>query len=219
MVAKKDIKKEIIKAYSNNLLIDKNSFKTIYELCVKLEIEETEFYQYFTSFKDIEKEILKNIIDSSLSVLKTSPEFETYDTKNKLLSFYFTFFETLTLNRSIVLYLINSNPNKLEQLKKIETFKPAFIEFIHELNINFLDVSSDNIQKIQEKTIHASAWTQLLLTFKFWMDDKSKGFEKTDIFIEKSISTGFNLLNNDTLNSLLDFGKFIWKEKVIKTKS
>ncbi|HIC33012.1 MAG TPA: TetR/AcrR family transcriptional regulator, partial [Flavobacteriaceae bacterium] len=57
------------------------------------------------------------------------------------------------------------------------------------------------------------AWMQLLLTIKFWMDDTSPAFEKTDIFIEKSVNTSFDVLDIAPIKSLIDFGKFIYKEK------
>ncbi len=49
---------------------------------------------------------------------------------------------------------------------------------------------------------------------KFWMDDSSPALEKTDIYIEKSINTAFELMNVAPLDSLIDFGKFLFKEKI-----
>ena len=46
------------------------------------------------------------------------------------------------------------------------------------------------------------------------MDDTSPAFEKTDIFIEKSVNTSFDVLNVVPLKSIIDFGKFIFKEKM-----
>ena len=46
------------------------------------------------------------------------------------------------------------------------------------------------------------------------MEDGSPGFEKTDILIEKSITTGFALLDTATLKSVFDLGKFLFKEKM-----
>ena len=46
------------------------------------------------------------------------------------------------------------------------------------------------------------------------MDDTSPSFEKTDVFIEKSVNTTFDLLDVAPLKSLIDFGKFIFKEKI-----
>ena len=51
------------------------------------------------------------------------------------------------------------------------------------------------------------------MTIKFWIDDTSKAFEKTDVFIEKSVNTSFDLIDTTPLKSLIDFGKFIYKEK------
>ena len=49
---------------------------------------------------------------------------------------------------------------------------------------------------------------------KFWIDDTSPSFEKTDIFIEKSINTSFDILDVAPIKSIIDFGKFIFKEKI-----
>jgi hypothetical protein len=50
---------------------------------------------------------------------------------------------------------------------------------------------------------------------KFWLDDTSSSFEKTDIYIEKSVNTSFDIFNTKPLKSLIDFGKFIFKEKIV----
>jgi hypothetical protein len=57
------------------------------------------------------------------------------------------------------------------------------------------------------------AWVQLLFILKFWMEDQSPGFEKTDMAIEKSVRTVFDLFDNTPVESILDFGKFLWQEK------
>jgi hypothetical protein len=62
------------------------------------------------------------------------------------------------------------------------------------------------------KAIQESAWVQFLFTLKFWMEDGSAALRKTDIYIEKSVKLSFDLMNI-TINSLIDFGKFIFKEK------
>ncbi|MFT6930871.1 MAG: hypothetical protein ACJAQ7_002366 [Sediminicola sp.] len=44
------------------------------------------------------------------------------------------------------------------------------------------------------------------------MNDSSPAFEKTDLAIEKSVTTIFDLFDNTPLESILDFGKFLYKE-------
>ena len=47
---------------------------------------------------------------------------------------------------------------------------------------------------------------------KFWMEDDSAGFEKTYLAIEKSVNTIFDVFDNTPLESIIDFGKFLFKE-------
>jgi len=46
------------------------------------------------------------------------------------------------------------------------------------------------------------------------MEDSSPSFEKTDIYIEKSVKVSFELIDITPIDSLIDFGKFIFKEKI-----
>ena len=55
-------------------------------------------------------------------------------------------------------------------------------------------------------------WTQFLLVHQYWLKDKSKGFEKTDAFIEKSTHLVFDLLGQSALDSALDLAKFIFQK-------
>ena len=64
------------------------------------------------------------------------------------------------------------------------------------------------------QALQESAWFQLMMTLKFWLDDSSASFEKTDLFIEKSVKASFELMNTTPLESLIDFGKFLFKEKI-----
>ena len=48
---------------------------------------------------------------------------------------------------------------------------------------------------------------------KFWINDRSAAFEKTDAAIEKSVQTVFALFDNGALDKLIDFEKFLWEEK------
>jgi hypothetical protein len=70
------------------------------------------------------------------------------------------------------------------------------------------------VAKVTEPVFSEGAWLQFLFLLKFWMDDTSKGFEKTDVLIEKSVNTVVDLLDTKPLESLFDLGKFLWKEKM-----
>jgi len=79
-----------------------------------------------------------------------------------------------------------------------------------------LDNSSaqSKLTQFQPAIFSEAAWVQLLFTIKFWMEDSSPGFEKTDILIEKSINTVFEVFNNTPLEQVFDLGKFLFKERM-----
>jgi len=74
-------------------------------------------------------------------------------------------------------------------------------------------IENQKITDIQNRVVHEGAWLQFMSIFKYWMDDTSTSFEKTDVFIEKSVKASFDVVYNVPIESILDFGKFIWKER------
>jgi hypothetical protein len=51
-----------------------------------------------------------------------------------------------------------------------------------------------------------------MFILRFWTKDDSARFEKTDMAIEKSVNTIFDVFDNTPLENILDFGKFLYKE-------
>lgn len=214
MAKKKTIsKKDILTYYMDYVLEHNHKPKSVYIFSKSNNFEETDFYKFFTSFEVIEKNIFSVFFENTILVLNKSEDYINFNPRNKLLSFYYTFFETLTANRSFVLYTLNSNKNKLKSLKTLSSLNLDFYNYIDQLDINILDVKEAKLEKIQRKTLKESAWLQLLFTMKFWIDDTSPSFEKTDIFIEKSINTTFDVINIAPVKSVIDLGKFLFKEK------
>ena len=64
----------------------------------------------------------------------------------------------------------------------------------------------------QPSNVHGF-WLQALFVLKYWLDDNSNQFEMTDAAIEKAVNLSFQLIKSNTLDSLLDFGKFIFTRK------
>ena len=48
------------------------------------------------------------------------------------------------------------------------------------------------------------------------MNDNSADFEQTDVAIEKSVKVIFDVFATKPLESVLDFGKFLFKERFAK---
>lgn len=214
MAKKKNIKQaDLISLYMDYVLTHNQQPKSVYSFSKDNNFEEQKFYEHFNSFDALEKSIFKAFFDNTHDVLQKSEDYQSFDARNKLLSFYYTFFEVLTANRSYVIYALKNEKNKLKTLKTLSSLKSSFTKYVSTLDIKTLDLKEEKLEKLQKRSIEESAWIQLLMTIKFWIDDTSKAFEKTDVFIEKSVNTSFDLIDTTPLKSLIDFGKFIYKEK------
>jgi hypothetical protein len=204
----------IISMYMDYVLSNNAEPRNVFSFCKEHKMEETEFYKFFGSLDGLRQEIWIKFFENAEASIKKDEAFESYSDKNKLLTLYFTLFEILTLNRSYVLFSLKENKEGLKNLKSLKQFRNHFKDFISTIIIENENMVSDKISKITKPVFAEGAWIQFLFLLKFWMDDTSVGFEKTDVLIEKSVNTVVDLLDTKPLESLFDLGKFLWKEKM-----
>ncbi|CAL2063928.1 Heat-shock protein [Tenacibaculum sp. 190524A05c] len=217
MAKKKNItQNDILSMYMDYVLTHNEEPKSVYLFSKENNFDEQLFYANFSSFEVIQSSIFEAFHSNTLALLEKSEDYANYDAKSKLLSYYYTLFENFTANRSYVVYALQHQKNMLKKVKSLNKFKEHFKNFIHSLDIPKLDFKQERIEKIQDKAISESAWLQLILTLKFWLEDTSPGFDKTDIFIEKSVNTSFDILDIAPVKSVIDLGKFLYKEAVGK---
>ena len=97
---------------------------------------------------------------------------------------------------------------RLKELRK--EIKGYAKELISEGN----ETKNVEILKQSETIFSEATWVQFLFILKFWLDDNSAKFESTDVAIEKSVNTVFDLFDSTPLERVIDLGKFLWKEKM-----
>ena len=217
MRKKKTISKlDLLTLYMNFVSDHEAKPSSVEDFCEKVNLHQTAFEKHFSSFKKMDKAIFLELFKNSLEVLEESEEFLNFDSKNKLISFYFTFFENLSLNRQYVKTVLSGCTNQLTSFKRLSLLKSEFLHFIESLSLRESIIPVEGLETIQQRFISETMWFQLVATIRFWLDDHSETFEKTDIFIEKSINTSFELLENKFLKNAFDLGKFILKEKFSK---
>ena len=207
---------KIVSMYMNYRLENNDKPKSVYQFAKTNGFEETEFYSFFGTIESVEKEIFKMFLEKTVELVQKDSNYESYDMKSKMLSFYFTFFEMLSANRSYVVMSLKEHQNQLKNLMQLSSLRSEFKNYITEIISDETRTLHEKFQNFQEKAIQETSWIQFLLTLKFWLDDESPAFEKTDIYIEKSVKATFELMNIAPLDSLIDFGKFIFKEKIYK---
>ena len=204
---------DLISYYMEYTLEHNAAPKSVYIFAKKYNFQEEIFYKYFGNFDALEQTIFKTFFDNTIILLEKSDDYKSYESRNQLLSFYYSFFELLTANRSYIVYSLESNKNNLTKSKSLKGLKHSFTKYIESLNIPLLEMKQETLDKIQNTTLKETAWLQLSLTMKYWLKDTSPSFEKTDVFIEKSVNTSFDILNTKPIKSIIDLGKFLYKDK------
>ncbi|HSI69893.1 MAG TPA: TetR family transcriptional regulator C-terminal domain-containing protein [Gillisia sp.] len=204
----------IISSYMDYVLENDREPKSIYKFSKDIGITEDEFYQHFGSFEGLKKDVWKRFFSNSMDLIKRSPEFESFTNREKLLTFFYTFFENLTANRSYVLFILSREPQVNKNLDQLKGLRRQVIGFAKELIRENNEEKAAKFLKQSETVFSEATWIQFLFLLKFWMDDNSARFESTDVAIEKSVNTVFDLFDNTPLERVVDFGKFLWKEKM-----
>ncbi|MDQ7962316.1 TetR family transcriptional regulator C-terminal domain-containing protein [Flavobacterium lindanitolerans] len=205
---------QLIEMYMNTVLEKNEAPKNVYLFCKENTVEEADFYSFFNSLDTLKETIWVKFFENTVSTLHKDANYAGYENRNKLLSLYFTFFEILTLNRTYVYYALKDNKEGLRNLKQLVSLRNHFKDYIVDI-LKYAETEKDSkIKKVTTPLFSEGAWLQFLFILKFWLDDRSKGFEKTDIMIEKAVKATFDVLDTTPLESLFDLGKFIWKERV-----
>ncbi len=217
MAKKKKISREqLIDAYMSFIEERKKYPITVASLAKTYNFEEQAFYKHFKSTKQLDKEIYEAFITQTIALLLQSESYHSFKAREKLISFYYTLFELLKANRSYIRLSTKSKKQLFVRSAILKLFRRAFIKYIAAIDIEMIRFNEDTIDKLQLKLIADLAWLQFCGVFKFWIDDTSTDFEKTDILIEKSVNTGFDLINIQPVKSVIDLGKFLLNEKFKK---
>lgn len=203
----------IISLYMNDCLENNQNIKNVYVFCKNNHIEESVFYSFFGSLEAVKQSIWTKFFENAQTNIQNDQNFETYSNKNKFLSLYFTLFEILTLNRSYVIFATQENKLDIKNIAQLKQFRNLLKDFVVDIMETQTNEMATQINKIAKPFYAEGTWIQFLFILKFWINDTSKGFEKTDIVIEKSVNTVVDLLETKPLENLIDLGKFLWKEK------
>lgn len=219
MAKKSETKKitddQIIGMYMDYVLEHETVPKSIYKFCKINHLTEEEFYNFFGSVEALQAAIWDKFYANTVQVAMKDEAYETFSNKDKMLTFFFSMFELLSMNRSYVLFALKEHKSVLKNLSQLKGLRTNIKSFATAL---VQDANADKNYKLTKKTpqLYAEgAWLQFLFLLKFWMDDTSAGFEKTDLAIEKSVQTIFDVFENTPLESIIDFGKFLYKEKFV----
>lgn len=209
---------QIKKGYIDYVLTNDEQPKSVYSFVKKLKITEAEFYAFYASFDSIEKNIWFGLTVEAIDEVKKQELWEQYSSREKMLSFFYSYVELLKSQRSFVIYSLKKQPKKLGTPAILSGVKPIFENFAEEIINDGLASGELADRKFFAKRYKDALWVQYAFILNFWIEDDSNGFEKTDEAIERGIQVTFDLFQRSPIDNLFEYGKFLTQNGKLKEK-
>lgn len=186
---------------------------TVFNFCENLNIGEAVFYQYFNSFRSLEKAVWKSFYNNVRVALEQDDEYPSYSAHEKYLSFLYTIVEVFKQNRSYVALRFSKVDRKAFRPWFLETFKEEFSEWTKEVLGGGFETEEIVSRPVVSSKYHEVLWGQLLYITRVWVNDESEDFQITDAAIEKSTALLFELMKKGPVDLMIDFLKFAYQNK------
>jgi AcrR family transcriptional regulator len=208
------MKAQLIQQYIQSTLEHNATPQNVYLFAKEAGITETEFYTHFSGLEAIEMSIYKQWFDQTFERCARSEPWIAYGSREKVLAVFYTFLEELLPNRSFAQFLEKRDfPGIPKWPSYLKTLRESFIEKMKPILIQGIESKELTERKYLDDKYVDGLWVNFLFVLKFWLNDTSSGFEKTDAAIEKSVNLGMDLMGKGPLDAALDFGKFLFQNR------
>jgi hypothetical protein len=204
--------------YIDYVLTEGHEPQSVYLFAKKNEMTEEEFYRFFGSFEAVEQNIWTDLIRRTITEVKGQEIWAQYSARERALSFFYSFFELLKGSRSFAVYSLKKQPRTLGTPRVLEPMKNVFESFAEDILRDGLETGELTDRKFFSNKYKDALWMQFGFVLKFWINDNSAGFEKTDEAIEKGVNVTFDLFQRSPIDNLLDYGKFLAKNGGLKER-
>lgn len=208
-----DPKEKIKNAYIEYVLENGHAPASIFKFVKELKLTEDVFYDHFNSFENIDRIVWKDLFHDTVSAIQSEEVWDQYSVREKMLAFYFTIVEKMKANRSFILQTVPKTKKPDMNPYYLDLIKDDFKEFANELLLEARETEEVTDRPIIGKRYGDGLWLQFLFLIGFWIKDDSIAFEKTDAAIEKAVNLSFDLMGKGPLDTMIDFGKFLYQNK------
>jgi len=204
-------KDRIKQAYLDYVRSEGRPPASVYKLTQQLGLEEAEFYRHYANFAAIDREIWADFGRQSLSTARQEPVWEGYGSRERLLAFYYTLLEVLKQNRSYALMSLHRSLRAMPGLtpRVLDDFRQDFEDFVAGLLREGRASGEIASRPLVQESYPRLFWQQALFVLGYFAKDDTVDFERTDAAVEKAVTLSFDLVGRNTLDSAVDFVRFL----------
>jgi AcrR family transcriptional regulator len=204
---------KIRKALMEYVLEQDEKPKSVYQLAKKMKMKEEDFYQYFSSIEAIEQSIWLGFFEETKKRIEGEEVYAAYSVREKVLAFYFTWLEILKANRSYVIFAYRHKDRFDLSPQFLQSFNKAYKDFTEELVLEGRETQEIADRRFITEVYPRMFWLQAMGILRFWVKDTSPSFEKTDVFVEKAVNFGFDVMGSNVFDSTFDLFKFAFQNR------
>ncbi|MFC4991705.1 hypothetical protein [Rubritalea tangerina] len=216
MAAKKSAKKkqakqpDVAALYWDHLLTNDARPKSVYAFCKEVGMEEAQFYDQFSSFESIESRYWRSCVDDTIAVLDADDDYAHYDSQQKLLAFYFTFFAHIQRHRSRLVSFFPCMQTLMPP--PLRGMRESFITWADALVLDAVNAGEFADRKKFNELYAKGLFEQLRFLIDYYRKDSSDNFQDTDALVEKSVRFFADSARSGVLDSALDLARFMLRK-------
>jgi AcrR family transcriptional regulator len=178
--------------------------------CKSLKIKEGQFYAEFPSLGGLEKALWHDWIGSVIDALSAGPEWKSFSARERYLAFLFSLIQSAQERRSLLLQRLGGT-NPLENPARFEAFQTCFLAFAKKIVAHGEESGEIARRPGLEALYPRVLYTHLRWVLDFYLKDESSEFERTDVFIEKTVGVAFEFLRTQVIDSAADLARFLFQ--------
>jgi len=203
-----DTREQILEAYTNYLREHGEPPVSTFRFAQSLGLDERAFFSVFSHMDAVESAMWAHLVTKVAAAVEGGDEWASFSAKQRMLTFQLAFCEEALAWRSLL----------LQRVGKIGFLAcPAYLKgFENEFHAFASRVIAHGTAtgEIAGRGPAVSLYPKIFYVhfrsvIEFHLKDESEHFERTDAYIEKSVTLAFDLLGKQAIDSAMDFGKFL----------
>jgi len=203
-----NVRKSILEAFAAHWSEEGEPPRSVARFCKGLGITEAVFFKHFPSLHAVEKAFWRHWISDVISAVEEGDDWQEFAARERYLAFLFALTQSANERRSLLLERFH-DISPLSHPAALEGMRGEFLEFARRL----IDHGTSS-GEIAERRGLTALYPGILYVHLRWvidqyLKDESEGFERTDAFIEKTVTLAFDLFRSQALDSAADLLRFL----------
>jgi len=206
-----DTRNQILEGYINYLREHGEPPVSTFRFAHSLGLDERGFFSQFSHLDAVESAMWAGVVTKVASALESDcegAEWGSFSAKQRMLTFQLAFCEEALSWRSLLLQRIGKI-GFLARPPYLKGFENEFHAFASRVMAH-----GGSTGEIAERGQAAALYPKIFYAhfrsvIDFHLKDESERFERTDAYIEKSVTLAFDLLGRQAIDSAFDLGKFL----------